>query len=114
MPQAPGKRFWEVDKVQQSMDGAWQQKAAAAIKSGDFDAYRDANVNLRVGQTIGLASREGWSSWKTRSVCKYITKVFQNMAVVELVMIDDQAVQELITHVSEGFDAHARRRAARN
>ncbi len=78
-----------------------------------MDAYRLAAVNHRVAQTIAIASREGWSSWKTRSICKYVTKVFESMTTVELSTIGDQAVEELIAHAAEGFDAHARRRAAR-
>ena len=56
-----------------------------------MDAYRLA-VNHRVAQTIAIASRAGWSSWKTRSICKYISKVFENMAIAELSTIRDQAV----------------------
>ena len=91
----------------------WKEKEDAALDEGDFVAYRSAAVNHRVVQTIAVAKREGWDSWKTHSVCKYIQRTFENMVVAELASIEDQGVHELITHASEGFDAHARRRAGR-
>ena len=84
----------------------------AALDHGNEDAFRNASVNERVAQTLATASREGWGSWKTRAVCKYITKCFESMTVAELSTINDDAADELITHASRGFDAHARRRMA--
>ena len=99
--------------LEQRLFAAWEKQETDALERKDADAYRLAAVNHRVAQTIAVASREGWSSWKSRSVCKYMTKVFQNMTIAELSTISDEAVHELIAHASEGFDAHARRRAAR-
>lgn len=91
----------------------WAQQESAALARADLVAYRMFAVNHRVAQTIAVANSEGWYSWKERSVCKYMTKTFENMAIAELSAISDQAVHELIAHASEGFDSHARRRAGR-
>ncbi len=42
-----------------------------------------------------------------------MSETVENMAIAEVAHISDQDVHELINHASEGFDAHARRRAAR-
>ena len=70
----------------------WDEKEDAALNSGDPDAYRLAAVNRWVAQTIAIVSCEGWSSWKTQSICKCISKIFESMAMVELSTIRDQAI----------------------
>ncbi len=95
--------------AQQQIESVWKEKARAAIGRGDEDAYRLANVNLRVVQVLYIARHENWSSWKSRSVCKYVQKTFETMTIAELSVINDQAVQELIDHAAAGFDSHARR-----
>lgn len=99
--------------IDQKIEAGWEAKEDAAIKSGDHDAYREATVNRRVVQVLVTSRRESWSSWKTRSVCKYVGKTFQNMSLAELTMISEEAVGELVTHAALGFDDFARRRAAR-
>ena len=103
--------------LDQRIEAGWERKESDALtavaQSGKTDDYRDACVNHRVAQTLSIAHREAWSSWKTRAVCKYVGKVVQNMAIVELSTFSDQAASELIEHASEGFDSHAARRAAR-
>lgn len=95
------------------LEAGWEAKEDAALKSGDHDAYREATVNRRVVQVLATARREDWSSWKTRSVSKYVGKTFQNMVLAELSMISEEAVRELVEHAASGFDDFARRRAAR-
>ncbi len=94
---------------QQQIESVWKEKARAATGRGDEDAYRLANVNLRVTQTLLTARRENWTSWKSRAVSKYIQKTFESMTIAELSVINDQAVEELIDHAATGFDSHARR-----
>lgn len=95
------------------LEAGWEAKEDAALKSGDHDGYREATVNRRVVQVLATARREGWSSWKSRSVAKYIGKTFQNMTMAELGMISEEACAELTKHAGAGFDDFARRRAAR-
>ena len=97
----------------QQVSSVWEVQANKAFDSGDMDKYRWGTVNRWVARTIAIAKRQGWSSWKTRSVCKYITKVFENMAIAELASISDAAAVELITHASDGFDAFEARRNQR-
>jgi len=92
----------------------WEYQGAQALNRGDTVKYRLAVVNHRVAQTMAVATRERWTTWKTRSVCKYIGKVVDTMAIVELTAVSDEDVLDLITHASEGFDAFAQRRAARS
>ncbi len=94
---------------QQQIESGWRKKASAALGRGDEDAYRLANVNLRVMQVLYIARREDWSSWKSRAVSKYIQKTFESMTIAELSLINDGAVEELISHAAAGFDNHARR-----
>jgi len=91
------------------IESNWAQKAAIALNNGDQDAYRLASVNHRVSQVLSMARRENWSSWKSRSVCKYIQKTFESMTVAELAATNDRATEELIFHAATGFDRHARR-----
>ena len=95
--------------AQQQIESGWREKARAAIGRGDEDAYRLANVNLRVMQVLWIARAQQWSSWKSRSVSKYIQKTFESMSIAELSIINDEAVEELIDHAAAGFDSHARR-----
>ena len=87
---------------EQQLVKMWDENEGVALDSGDPDTYCLAAVNRRVVQTIAIASHEGWSRWKTRSICKYTSKVLESMAKVELSTIRDQAVQELIYHAAEG------------
>jgi len=91
------------------IESTWAEKAAIALKQGNQDAYRLASVNHRVYQVVSMARRENWSSWKSRSVCKYIQKTFESMTIAELSAINDRAVEELIDHAAAGFDRHTRR-----
>ncbi len=94
---------------QQRIESVWKEKASAAIDRRDEDGYRSAMVNLRVVQVLYIARHENWSSWKSRSVCKYVQKTFETMSIAELSVVNDQAVQDLIDHAATGFDSHARR-----
>ncbi len=95
--------------AQQQIESVWKEKASAALDRRDEEGYRSATVNLRVMQTLSIARRENWSSWKSRAVSKYIQKTFESMTIAELSVINDQAVAELIDHAAEGFNRHARR-----
>lgn len=95
------------------MESTWAGKASAALQKGDMPVYRDAVVNWRVFQVIVVARLDGWGSWKTRAVCKYVGKVYTNMVLAEVSAIGEQAARELVEHAAEGFDSFARRRAAR-
>jgi len=97
----------------QEMESTWAGKASVALKQGDIPVYRDTVVNWRVFQVIVIARRDGWGSWKTRAVCKYVGKVYTNMVLSEVSAIGEQAARELVEHAAEGFDSFARRRAAR-
>lgn len=91
---------------EQQLVKMWDEKEDAALDSGDPDAYCLAAVNRRVAQTIAIASREGWSSWKTRSISKYVTKGFESMAKVELSTIRDQAFRSsYITQPKDDYGA---------
>ena len=107
----------EVGKVQQEtrvqIAAGWEAKGDAALGRGDMVAFREACVNRWAAQTLATAKREGWGSWKTRAVCKYVAKVVQNMTLVELSILNDQAARELVEHAASGFDDFARRRASR-
>ncbi len=94
---------------QQQIESVWKEKASAALDRRDEDAYRLANVNLRVMQVLWVARAQQWSSWKSRAVSKYIQKTFESMTIAELSVINDQAVAELIAHAGQGFDRHTRR-----
>lgn len=59
---------------EQQLVKMWDENEGAALDSGDPDAYYLAAVSRRVAQTIAIASREGWSSWKTRSICNTCPK----------------------------------------
>lgn len=96
---------------QEQAEIVWREKAKDAIGRGDEDAHRLAIVNLRVLQTLWTARQENWSSWKSRAVCKYIRKTIENMAIVELALVNDQGIEELVDHAATGFDDFARRRA---
>jgi len=95
------------------MEATWAGKASDALNKGDLPAYRDAVVNWRVFQVIVVARLDGWGSWKTRAVCKYVGKVYTNMVLSEVSAIGQDAARELVEHAAEGFDSFARRRAAR-
>jgi len=95
--------------AQQQIESQWRDKASAALSKHDEEGYRSAIVNLRVLQVLGVARAQQWSSWKSRSVCKYIQKTFENMTIVELTLVNDQGIEELIDHAGTGFDRHARR-----
>ena len=99
--------------IDQQFSSGWEDQGNKALDLGDMNAYRLATVNQRVAETIAIAQRQRWSSWKTRSVCKYIGKAFENMALAELTSISDAAVVELIAHASDGFDAFEARRNKR-
>ena len=94
---------------QQRIESVWKEKASAALDRRDEDGYRSAIVNLRVVQVLYIARGQQWSSWKSRSVSKYIQKVFEGMTIAELSIVNDGSVQELIDHAAQGFDRHARR-----
>jgi len=98
---------------EQQLEAMWEAKENAALTARNMDAYREAVVNRRVVQVLAMSRREAWSSWKTRSVAKYIGKTFQNMVLAELTMISEEAVTELVEHAGVGFDDFSRRRAAR-
>ena len=85
---------------QQQIESGWREKAKAALDRRDEDGYRSAIVNLRVMQTLWTARHENWSSWKSRSVCKYVQKTFESMTIAELSIVNDEAVQELISHAA--------------
>ncbi len=99
--------------IDQQVSSPWEDQANKALDRGDMNAYRLATVNRWVAETIAIGKRQGWSSWKTRSVCKYIAKVFENMVIAELSSISNAAVVELIAHASDGFDAFEARRNKR-
>lgn len=99
--------------VERQTETTWANKASDALNKGNESVYRDAVVNWRVFQVIVIARRDGWGSWKTRAVCKYVGKVYTNMVLSEVSAIGDQAARELVEHAAEGFDSFARRRAAR-
>ncbi len=98
---------------EQEIAAGWEAKGDAALGRGDHDGFREACVNRWAAQTLATAKREGWGSWKTRAVCKYVAKVVQNMTIVELSLFRDQAARELVEHAASGFDDFARRRAGR-
>jgi len=95
--------------AQQQIESMWKEKASTALDRGDESGYRAASVNLRVMQVLWTARAQQWSSWKSRSVSKYVQKTFETMSLAELSVINDQAVEELIDHAATGFDSHARR-----
>lgn len=99
--------------LEQQVEAKWEATEHAAFEKRDMNGYREAVVNRRVVQVLNLARRDAWSSWKTRSVAKYVGKTFQNMVLAELTMISEEAVRELVDHAAAGFDDFARRRAAR-
>jgi len=102
---------WQV--FDRQMESTWAGKASDALQKGNIPDYRDAVVNWRVFQVLAISRRDGWGSWKTRAVCKYVGKVYTNMVLAEVSAIGQQAAQELVEHAAEGFDSFARRRAAR-
>ena len=88
--------------AQQQIESGWREKAKVAIGRGDEDAYRLANVNLRVFQVLGLARAQQWKQLEKPGR-------LQSMTIAELSIVNDESVQELISHAAQGFDSHTRR-----
>jgi len=88
----------------------WDERARVAMDRGDIDGYRLASVNARVALTMATGEDEEWGSWKTRAVCRYVTKVFERMTTAELSGIGTNEVEELIQHAAEGLDRWAAKR----